>query len=162
MLADPEKVAALALVYRACHLNQHSGPDSVLVDIECCPGEISLATLAGSQLDEVDWRLIAVLETPKRLLAVARVVAQHDQLRAEALMHALPPGGRRSRRQWAAAFAGRRWRQVERAMRALRADGVTLSRDDVEGLALAAYTAGTGKTHNNYMDEYADLLFNDG
>jgi len=35
-----------------------------------------------------------------------------------------------------------------------KAAGLTATRDDVEDLAVAAYSALTGKTHSDYLDEY--------
>ena len=159
---EPEQqVALLSLQYRACHLNRHSGPDGVLEDIECCPGEVSLATLAASDsFTWQDWRIVAILDQPEHLLQAAQALAADgDAIRAEALLHALPPCGLLSCERWASPFRGGRWRKVERAMRAISAEGITASRDDIESVAVSAYRALTGNTHEDYMDEYADTLF---
>ena len=48
-------VARLALLYRECHRNRHTSPDSLLEDFESCPGEVSLATMyASSELTRLD------------------------------------------------------------------------------------------------------------
>jgi hypothetical protein len=156
----PARVAALAVLYRACQLNHHRGPESVLEDLSSCSGEVSLATLEASRaFKRVDWEIVAVLDRPEHVLATARALLQQDDpLRAEAMMHALPPHGRRSRKQWAASFVGRRWHKVERAMRELEAEGVAASRDDVESVAVNVYRTLTGKSYEDYMDEYEDLL----
>jgi len=160
-MLGPQRVAWLALAYRACHLSGHTSPESVCDDMESCPGEVSLATLdAAVRFGAVDWKLIALLDRPELVLPAARVLTERGEFaRAEALMHSLPPRGRRSRKSWALPYAGRRWSNVEQAMRAFQADGLSMNRDEVESLAVRAYTVGTGKTHSDYMDEYADTLF---
>jgi hypothetical protein len=160
-MLGPQRVAWLALAYRACHLNGHNSPESVFGDFESCPGEVSLATLdAGVRFGAADWKLVALLDRPELVLPAARVLTERDELaRAEALMHSLPPRGRRSRKSWALPYAGRRWSEVEQVMRAFEAEGFSMSRDEVESLAVRAYTVGTGKTHSDYMDEYANTLF---
>jgi hypothetical protein len=150
-----EKVALLALIYRACYLNRHSGPDSALEDIETCPGEVSLATLYGThRLTEPDWQIMRALGDDASFMMVARAVAEHDPVRAEALLHAASSGGEPPAREWAYPLGGQRWHEVERAMEAREADGFTLSRDDVDSIAVSAYAAATGMTRTEVRDEF--------
>jgi hypothetical protein len=155
------RVALLSLLYRTCHVNRHSNAQSIEDDFGSCPGEVSLATLEASRsFTWKDWRIVALLDQPEHVLAAARTLATDgDPARAEALMHALPPHGRYSWKPWAEQYSGKRWRAVECAMRELEAEGITASRDDVESVAVYAYRALTGGTHEDYMDEYADSLF---
>jgi hypothetical protein len=116
-LAPIADVTLLELVYREHHNERHTGLMSVLDDLASFPGEISFATLMGSAaLTELDWELVADLERPGHLLAIAWAVNEDDPRRAEALLHALPPNGVRSYDAWAAEFNAR-WSDVRAAMR---------------------------------------------
>jgi hypothetical protein len=44
-------------------------------------------------------------------------------------------------------------------MQRLRAEGLTASRDDVELVASAVYEAATGRTHSEYLAQYAETIF---
>src|SRR5476651_2273314 len=129
-MKDPRQVAALALMYRAAYRTRHSRPSSVDDDYEICPGEVSLAALEASRLfTPLDWE-IAVVDEADLILAVAeRLVNRADGLRAEALLHA---HWRHPRGTWSGSFLGRRWHEVERAIRGLESDGLSATRDEVE------------------------------
>jgi hypothetical protein len=85
---------------------------------------------------------------------VARAVAEHDPVRAEALLHAAPSGGEPSSRAWTQPLGGQRWAEVEQAMEAREADGFTLSRDQVDSIAVSAYATATGMRRTEVRDEF--------
>ncbi len=154
-----DRVALLALIYREHHNAHHYGPESLFEDFECCPGEVNLATIVGSELlDELDWLLIRAMEKGRDLNPTA---AELDPVRAEALLHAWPSEGSPPDGAWTLPYGADRWTAVEAKMQRLRDEGVTASRDDVELVAVAVYKAVTGKNHAAYLDEYADTIFLD-
>jgi hypothetical protein len=153
------RVALYALVYREVYKARHRCMDDVLDDIETCPSEVSLALLIGSQyLEDADWAVLHQLQKESDFVQVARQIAREDPFGAEVLLHACPPNGRRSKRAWAAKLV-ERWDSVAAARRALRDEGLTASRADIEAVAVAAYEAATGKTHEEYLNEYDDQMF---
>jgi hypothetical protein len=152
-----EDVALLALLYRAHYRARHTGPDSLLEDFESCPGEVSLATMTGSHtLREVDWFALRVMHDPKEL---NRIAAELDQQRAEALLHVWPVDAPPPDGVWTLPYGADRWDAVEAAMRRMQSAGFAASRDDVECIASSVYTAVTGKTYEDYLNEYADTIF---
>jgi hypothetical protein len=153
------RVALYALVYREVYKACHTCTEDVLDDIEVCPSEVSLALLIGSQyLDDDDWRVLNQLQEASDFLQVARQIARNDPFRAEVLMHACPPKGRRSERPWAAELV-ERWDAVAKARWALRDEGLTMTRGDVEAFAVSAYEALSGKSHAEYLDEYEEQMY---
>lgn len=153
-----EEVALLTLIYREHHAAHHSGPGGLLDDFECCPGDVNLATMIGSDtLADLDWLLIRAMNKGGNLNAIA---ADLDALWAEALLHAWP-GDSPPPDVWALPFGADRWDAVEAAMQAMGSEGLTASRDEVEAVAVAAYTVLTDATHEEYLDEYEDTIFRD-
>jgi hypothetical protein len=159
----PERAAQLALLYRACEQNHHTGVLSHLDDLDSCPGEISLATLEAAHIfSDLDWQLVLVLiERPDDVVATAELLLlEDDVLRSEAFLHASdipsPPEA-----AWAARFAASRWQDVRQAMTVLVRDGVTAGMDAVEELAVAAYAELTGRSYRDYTDEYLFLEYAD-
>ena len=150
----PKNVARLALMLRVAYTERHRGPAGVEDDIESEPGRISLAVLeAGRSFNETDWKLADLSAQPAVVLRVARTLVEFsDETRAEALLHCHQW---RSRRPWCAPFSEhRRWAAVEKAIRKLEGEGFTASRDDVEVTAVRAYRELTGKSHEQYLDEF--------
>ena len=96
-----------------------------------------------------------MLDEPERVVAVAPGLLVCDPLRSEALLHAIRPNHARPRD----GAPLRRWRAIRRAIRELERQGLTANRDDVELTATAVYEAVTGKTYADYLDEYADTLY---
>lgn len=144
-------VALLALLYREAYLNRWDSLDSIATDQDVCPGELSwLSILAADRLTGPDWAILATLNEPGDFLRLARLL---DPLRAEALMHAVPPNGRCSRKAWAEPYAAR-WGQVRARMRLLEGEGYTAKRDDLESLAATAWMATTGDTFEQYADRW--------
>jgi hypothetical protein len=159
VIDDEVAVALWALVYRVAYFRHYTCAEDALTDLECCPGEVSLATLIASErLREEDWELIRRLDGPRSYLPLAREIVTDDPFRAEVLLHACPPNGRKSDRGWAAHLV-RRWDRVSGARAHLQAEGLLATRDAVENVALAVYQMLTGGTHADYMDEYEDTLF---
>jgi hypothetical protein len=153
------RVALFALVYREAHKTRAQSSENLLEDVDVCSGEVSLATLLGScYLTEEDWVLLNQLQGPDDFLPLARRIVHEDPFRAEVLLHACPPHGRRSNSGWAASLVAR-WDAVAAARVALRDEGLTATRDDLDELAVGAYKTVTGKTHADYLDEYEDILF---
>ncbi len=156
----PERAAWLALLYRACEQNHHTGIASHLDDLGSYPGEISLATLEASRIfSDLDWQLVSLLiDRREHVIATAQLLlSEGDGLRAEALLQALgdpspPEAG------WAACFGGERWESVRQAMAGLAQGGLTMSMDAVEELAVAAYKQLTGRSYEDYLDEYEAYL----
>jgi hypothetical protein len=147
-----EEVALLALMYYEHCKAHHSGPEGLLDDFECSPGEVNLATMIGSEtLGELDWLLIEAMNEGGDLNPLASCL---DSTRAEALLHAWPSEVAPPDEVWAMRFRGDGWDAVETAMQALRDEGLTARRDEVEAMAVAAYTALTGNTHEDYLDHY--------
>lgn len=152
-----EEVALRALLYREHHRARHTCAEDLFTDFECCRGEVSMATLVGSHvLGSIDWLVIRSMYARSDLGAVAATL---DAPRAEALLHAWPDDAPPPEGQWTLPFGADRWSAVEEAMQRLRAQGLTASRDDVELVAAAVYEAATGKTHDEYLTEYADTIF---
>jgi hypothetical protein len=152
-------VALYALAYREAYKHHCWAGEHLIELYDCAPGDVSLATLLGSQLlNRQDSELLCQLDEADDFMRLARKIVRRDPFRAEVLLHACPPHGRRSRRPWAAALVAR-WDDVRRARLALRDEGLTATRDDVEELAVAAYSALTGKTHSDYLDECEDQMF---
>jgi hypothetical protein len=156
------RIALSALMYREMFLGGVFGLSSheeLLEWIECNPGEVSQATLAGSTyLNADDWSVLRQLRERAAFLRTARKIATADPFRAEVLLHACPPHGMRSQRRWATDLV-RRWDAIERAMAALREEGFTTTRDDVEEIAVDVYKHVTGKSHSDYLDEYEEHMF---
>ena len=154
-----EGIALLALIYREHHAAHHSGPEGLLDDFECCPGEVTLARMIGSDtLAELDWLLITAMAKGGDLNLLAAAL---DPVRAEALLHVWPAGSPPPDGLWALPFGADRWDAVEAAMQAMRSEGLTASRDEVEAVAVAAYSVLTGTTHEEYLDEYEDTIVRD-
>jgi len=140
-LAPPQKVALLALLYTELCNAHYTSPQSLLDDMETCPGELSLLLEMGSQgLAELDWHIVKTMEEqPDSLLALATDVHAIDPTRAEAILHAWPggspPWGGAS---WTHPYCSpSRLEAVWAAKRDLEGHGITAKRDDVE-LAVAA------------------------
>jgi hypothetical protein len=156
---ETARVALYALVYREAYKNRCWSSEGLLELVEIAPGDVSLATLLGSQyLSKDDWNVLHQLDEPSDFMRVARQIVRDDPFRAEVLLHACPPRGRRSERPWAAALV-KRWDAVVDARWALWDEGLTATRDDVEELAVAAYSALTGKAHEEYLDEFEEQMF---
>lgn len=152
-----EDVALLALLYREHYRARHTCPDDLFVDFECCRGEVSLATLVGSHvLQPLDWFVIRSMHRPESLSDLA---ARLDPLRAEALLHVWPAEAPPPEGEWTLPFGADRWNAVVQAMEGFRAEGLTASRDDVELVASSVYGAVTGRTYDDYLNEYADTIF---
>lgn len=144
-------VALLALIYRECYLTRRTSLDAINDDLDACPGEVSwLTMIAADKLTPYDWELVAQLEGPSDFMRLARRV---DPLRAEALLHAVPPSGRCSQRPWAEPYAAR-WGRVRSRMRQFEGEGVTATRDTLESVAAAAWMAATGDTFEQYADRW--------
>lgn len=158
---SPHDAARLALLYRTAHNNHHVDANSLLEDFECNRNEVSLAAMhASSTLLRLDWQILSVLDHPERIADMAEhLVGEDEPLRAEALMHASLDFIPRRDKAWSAPFAGSRWGRVAVAMRVLEDEGFTATRRDVEALAVAVYKAVTGKTFDDYLDEYEDTLY---
>lgn len=155
----PDQVAWLALMYRSCERAHHTAFLSHLDDLDSFPGEISLATLEAARVfTDADWALVGnLIDHPENVLATsAELTLRDDSLRAEALLHAVD---QETRNAWAGFYRGSRWREVEHAMQQLETAGLAANRDDVEEVAVAAYKMLTGRTHEEYMDEFAVFLF---
>lgn len=152
---ETTRVALYALVYREAYKNRCWSSEGLLELVEIAPGDVSLATLLGSQyLSKDDWNVLHQLDEPSDFMRVARHIVRDDPFRAEVLLHACPPRGRRSERPWAAALVAR-WDAVVDARWALRDDGLTATRNDVEELATSAYVAlgGDLDEHEAWLDE---------
>jgi hypothetical protein len=148
---EVREVALLALLYRENYLARRTGLDSITEDAEVCPGELSWLSMIGAEaLTEYDWAIIRGLDGPSDFLRLARIV---DPLRAEALMHAVPPNGRCSRRPWAEPCR-ERWGYVRSRIRLFEQEGYTATRDDLESLAAQAWMAATGDTFEQYADAW--------
>lgn len=148
---EVREVALLALIYRECYLNRRDSPDAIGDDLDTCPGEVSwLTMIALHRLTESDWTLLAALEEPSDFLPLARRL---DPLRAEALMHAVPPKGRCSQRAWADPYR-ERWGHVRSRMRQFEGEGLTSTRDTLDSLAAAAWMAATGDSFEQYADRW--------
>lgn len=148
-VASPRRVAWLALLYDACARSRHRGPGSIFDDFETCRGEVSIATLeASTEFTPLDWLLVESLDEPQRANELVTELAQRRELlRAEALLHAIESG---------AEHGGARWRAVERAKEELAGQGLVSTRDEIESVAVGAYTAVVGRTHADYLDEFLD------
>ena len=103
------RVALLALTYRECWRQGYRSYTEILDDFAEVPDELSLATVIGANmLAPFDWEMLNELSFRNGqsdegdFLPLARAIAPSDPLRAEALLHACPPNGRKSTRAWAA------------------------------------------------------------
>jgi hypothetical protein len=152
----PEDVAALALAYRTCHAKSFFSAASVDDDLATAAGEHSLVVLEASRVfKKVDWRATWMLSQPPYAVRLARLLlARGEGLRAEAILHAIPPNGRRTRKAWAAESTQRqRWDAVRDEMDRLEARGVTASVNDVDDTFRDAYMQLTGKSEDDYVAE---------
>jgi hypothetical protein len=151
-MEEARNVALLALIYREQYLERRQGLDSIADDLESCPGEVSwLTMIAVDRLTPGDWALLRKLDEPSDFLRLARRV---DPLRAEALLHAVPPNGRCSLKLWAAPYLAR-WGQVQELMLQLQQEGYTVKRDDLESRAVGAWMGATGDTPQQYVEKFA-------
>jgi hypothetical protein len=150
-MTELREVALLALLYRENYIARRTGLDSIGQDQEVCPGELSWLTMIGADaLTEYDWAIINDLDQPSDFSRLARIV---DPLRAEALLHAVPPNGRCSRKPWAEPYRAR-WGQVRSRMRLFEQEGYTATRDDLDSLAARAWMAATGDTFEQYANAW--------
>ena len=149
---EVREVALLALLYRENYLARRTGLDSIADDQEVCPGELSWLTMIGADtLTEYDWAIIGDLDGPSDFLRLARTV---DPLRAEALLHAVPPNGRCSHKPWAEHYRSR-WGYVRSRIRLFEQEGYTATRDVLESLAARTWMAATGDTFEQYAEQWA-------
>jgi hypothetical protein len=157
-LLPPEHIAVLALMYRTCDRQHHTAKICHLEDIEADPGEVSMATLqAGQQFGDLDWLIVEVLiEHPSRAADLAELLSHAGhRTRAEAVLHATTSyvGS-----DWAKPYIHKRWWKVEREVKRLIYEGFTASRDEVEEVAIAAFKQITGRSYEDYMDEFEPEL----
>lgn len=152
MTSEVRDVALLALIYREQYLARRTGLDSVGRDLETCPGEVSWLTMIGvDRLTPYDWALLRELNEPSDFLALAR---RTDPLRAEALLHAVPPNGCCSKRPWAQSFRAR-WGHVQARMRQFEHEGYSATRDDLESVAAWAWQTVTGGSIEEYAEAWS-------
>ena len=150
--SEVRDVALLALIYREAYRNRWEDLDSIATDQDVCPGELSwLSMIAADRLTTSDWAIVRDLDEPSDFLRLARIV---DPLRAEALMHAVPPNGRCSRKRWAEPIR-ERWGRVRSRMRQFEQEGITTIRDDLDAVAADAWMRATGDTFEQYADAWA-------
>jgi hypothetical protein len=150
-MTELREVALLALLYREQYLNLRTSLDSIAEDQDVCPGELSWLSMIGADtLTEYDWAILRDLDQPSDFLRIARIA---DPLRAEALLHAVPPNGRCSRKPWAEPYRIR-WGQVCSRMRLFEEEGYTVTRDDLDSLAAHAWMAATGDTFEQYAEAW--------
>lgn len=155
MAVEPvEKVALLALTYRELYNARYTRPDSLLDDFENGLGMGLLGMMGSQSLSELDWFVIEAMEDPETLPALASDLVALDPIRAEALLHAWPPGGQIPAVRSLAEF--NRWEEVETAMREFSELGVTMSRSDVDALARRSYAQATGQRLEDVLDEWGD------
>lgn len=134
MLAPVENVATLALVYR--ELAQPFGDSTREMSLL---GKMGADALAGS---EHEWLLAEAMEQPDKLLPLVAELSPVDPLRAEALLHAFPPGDGLAEAGWAWPYR-RRWDEIEAAMRWLEGEGLTTPREAVDAVAATAFAIGS-------------------
>lgn len=148
-------VALLALLYRHAWQNRWESIDDIISEQENAAGELSwFSMLVAHQFTSHDWELMRALDEPSDFTVLAR--GEPDPLRAEALLHAAPPSGRRIKRKWAATFVTpSRWDRVVVFMDVFEREGLTATRDDIEAVAAGAVRAATGATLDGYLDEWA-------
>jgi hypothetical protein len=154
-MRSPRDVALLALLFREAHRNRWESIDSIAADQDVCPGELSwFSMLAAHQFTAWDWSIIRRLSEPADFVRIAK--QSTDPLRAEALLHAAGPNGRRSRREWAAEYVEeQRWNRVRVFMSAFEQEGITATRDDLDALASLAWQTATGEMYERYADCWA-------
>lgn len=145
-------VALLALIYRENYCAHRTSLDAIGDDQDTCPGEISWLTMLAVGLPQLDWAILTELEQSGRF---GRVAQGLEPLRAEAVLHAKPPDGHRTRMPWAAGYtAPKRWLLVREHMRRHELRGLTTTRDDLELVASRAWGAATGDTLGQYLDQW--------
>lgn len=141
-----EQVAVRALIYSECaRQGFYSLGDLVAASHRDAGSELSEATLrAAHDLSGLDWAILKDLrDTGHRAASYAskaREIAPWFPYRAEALLHAAPPNGRRSQRAWAATFASR-WDDVRQAMEERREQGFAVTHRELRHLASTAARA---------------------
>jgi hypothetical protein len=151
-----EEVAVYAIMLREAGRNHHTGPDSLLDDVDSCRGELSLATLmASDKFTELDWSIAEMLyHRPEQALDIAqRLYESDDPLAAEALLHAVPPNGKRTRACWDESFR-ERWAQVRASMAAFEREGLAIKFDDVDAIVDDAYRSATGASQEEVIDNF--------
>ena len=144
-------VALLALLYRHAYTNRWECIDDIATDQEIAPGELGWLSMMVALLPDYDWQVIAKLEEPADTFE--RVARRLDPLRAEAVLHALPPNGAYPTRAWGEPFR-ERWGQVRQRMRQFHCEGYTAPSDDLHLVASDAYRRATGGTFSDYLDAY--------
>lgn len=114
-----ENVALYAVLLREAARNRHTNAEAHLDDMECQPGELSMATLlASQQFTELDWYLAEKLydaDGPTVVRTAQSLREDGEPLLAEALLHAYGKNGRRARAAWAEPFRDR-WDEVRAAI----------------------------------------------
>jgi hypothetical protein len=92
----------------------------------------------------LDWAILSDLHEAEHAVpayvANARRIAPWFPYRAEALLHAAPPNGRRTRRKWADDIY-ERWDLIRRDMDWLRLNGYTLTHRTLDEFATSAGVA---------------------
>lgn len=97
-------------------------------------GRMGADALAKSEYEAL---LAEAMEQPDKLLPLVADLSDVDPLRAEALLHAFPPGDGLPEAGWARPYRCR-WTDVEAAMQWLASEGVTASSNEIDAVAAAA------------------------
>jgi hypothetical protein len=155
-MSEVERVALLALVYRefakGCSVGARTEPSDLYDDLQATPGSLSLLTIVGStNLPSLDWAIVRALDQPEQLPELAAALVDYDPLRYEALLHAWPKDAPEPA---AGLLYLERWDEIEEAIAALEATGLTATRDDVEDAALDAYVSATGASLDESLDAF--------
>lgn len=128
-----EKVALLALVYREFEAGARAKGTSLL------------KRMALHDLNELDALIFNSMDKVEELAELMVALADFDELRYEALLHAWPPGPNGDPPPEGPCnptlLARERWQEVEEAMQAIYATGVTHSPEYVNVIAEEAYAA---------------------
>lgn len=127
-----EKVALLALVYREFEAGARAKGTSLL------------KWMALHDPNELDALIFETMDKVEELAVLMVALADVDELRYEALLHAWPPGPNGDPPpegpNWVR-YGGVRWTEVEDAMWQIYATGVTQSPEYVNVIAEEAYAA---------------------
>jgi hypothetical protein len=142
-----ESVALYAVLLRDCARNRHVEKDSLLVDLECeHSDQLTYAQmLAHGSFTDLDWDLVKIVCDGRWERTTAKKLYQEQLqfMRAEGLVHAAFPRGKRPGGSWAAPIR-RRWHEVRRAIAAFEDTGITLTTNEMNDVAESAYMTASG------------------
>jgi hypothetical protein len=141
-----ERIALYAVLLRDSARNRHVGKESLFEDLECeHSDQLTYAQmLAHGSFTDLDWDLVQMLCDGRPIIGTAHKLYREQQVvRAEGLLHAVFPRGKRPRGQWAV-FICARWREVRQAIATFEAIGITLTTDEMHDIAESAYMKASG------------------